>query len=168
MHAYGHVLPGPSGGTPGTHSSGTSAHASLFRCLVTLGCSGMLSNTSSACCWPCSFLTGAWVPVPGRFLCGSSGTNHPAVFFFFTAIWRVLHPTFCSPPGCVVVSSTTSSDFNINFSLNPWYQLNSDVTGFGKHKPLRRMQVTIFHASQDVQYSVDILNLRHLHNVDDI
>ena len=71
--AYGHVLPGPSGVTPGTHSSGTSAHASLSCCLVTLGCSGTLSNTSSACCWPCSqpwlfFFMGSWVPTVAVFL----------------------------------------------------------------------------------------------------
>ena len=77
------------------------------------------------------FSHGCLGPGPWQVSLWVLGYQHPAVFFFFTAIWRVFHPTFCSPPGCVVVSSTTSSDFNINFSLNPWYQLNSDVTGFG-------------------------------------
>ena len=36
-------------------SSGTSAHASLSRCSVTMDCFGILSNTSSACYWSCSF-----------------------------------------------------------------------------------------------------------------
>ena len=79
VHAYGHVLPGPSAGNPGTPSSETSAHASLSRCLVTLGCYGTLSNPSTACCWPCSFsqilgsrsvagfFMGPWVPPLGCF-----------------------------------------------------------------------------------------------------
>ena len=79
----------------------------------------------------------AWVPTPG-------------CFTFFTAIWHVFHPTFCSPPGCFIVSSNIllnpwtwwmsskpTSPSGSQLLFNPWNQLNSDVMGFGNTRASR-------------------------------
>ena len=64
------------------------------------------------------------------------------------------------------------ADFKANFSFrittvvqSMENQLNSDTFVLITSRDVR---ITIFHAHKDVHYSVDVLNLRHLHNVDDI
>ena len=104
---------------------GTSSGTSAF---VTLGCSGILSNTSSACCWPCPFsrvpgsrsLAGClWVlgSQPLAVLrssrpCGTCFVQHSAHPWMW---WTTSMPTFPSESPLL---------------FNPWTLLSSDVTGF--------------------------------------
>ena len=119
VHTYGHVLPGPSAVTSGTHHSETSAHASLSCCFVT-----PVTLELSATHRPCP-------PAVGHDLLQCVLGSQPlAVFFFFTALWHVFHPPHLH-------------DFNANFSfritaaVQSWNQLNSDVTGFGNTQASR-------------------------------
>ena len=149
-------LPGPFSSTfslCGT-SSGTSAHASLSRCLVTLGRSQQHSILVRLLL-AMLFYHGSLGPNPGCFLYGPLGPN-PCLFFLLHVHWHMFHP-----PHPRTSMPTSPSESPLLF--NPWNQLNSDVTGFGNTQASRGNRNNRIPRTPRCP-----LNLRHLHNVDDI
>ena len=141
-HAYGLVLPGPPGVTPGTHLIPLSStfslcgpsshlvehllehlHPPLFRCSGTPGCFHTLH-----------YLQQHFITCPPAV--GYSSGPIPGCFSFFASICQLL------PPNHSFRSIHGTSSF-----------LTSQASG--THKPLGRIEITIFHAQLD-------------HNVDDI
>ena len=150
VHAYGHVLPGLLGGThPHTLWIFWNICTRFsFSLLCHMGLSGILSNTSSACCWPCSFFMGLWVPTLAVLL-----SSRPFGTCFIQHSAHSLDVSSSHPPHPVISTPTSLSESLLLF--NPWNQLNSDVTGFGNTQASQENANHIFHSHRDVHCSVD-------------
>ena len=161
VHAHGHVLPGPSelpGLTLLEH-----LHTQLFLAawshwllwdsqqhfvrllLAMLIFHGFLG--------PGPWLVYLWVF--GSQPLSVSLSSRPFGTCFIQHSAHTLDVSPSHPPHPKISKSTSPSETQLLF--NPWNKLNSDVTGFRNIKPLRRMQIAIFHAHRDVHYSVDVL-----------